>query len=120
MDAKISICGESCASEASQRRSPCAHAARKQPFACSPEASGVRRRTSLGVPTLWSSLNSLYRSHIGFRSATSGRVGEKTKAERRIVLERALRDLVKSGMKLRRIGNLKEKHVRRVLDIWRF
>jgi integrase len=46
-------------------------------------------------------------------------VGEKTKVERRIVLERALRDLVKSGMKLRRIENMKEKHVRRILDSWR-
>ena len=57
--------------------------------------------------------------NLGFRSVVAGRVGEKTKAERRAVIERALRDLVESGYKLRRIRNLKEKHVHRILDLWR-
>jgi integrase len=82
-------------------------------------AGEARRSLTLAVPTLWSSLNDLYREHLGFRSVTTGRVGEKTKADRRLVLERAVRDLVHSGYKLRRIGNLKEKHVRRILDLWR-
>ncbi len=69
--------------------------------------------------TLWSSLNELYRDQLDFRSTRSGRVGEKTKVERRIVIERALRDLVESGMELRRVTNLKRKHVYRILDAWR-
>ena len=83
------------------------------------KGGGARCRGSLGVPTLWKSLNGLYRDHLGFRSSQHGRVGEKTKVERRTVLERALRDLVTSGMQLRLIRNLKAKHVLWILDAWR-
>jgi integrase len=46
-------------------------------------------------------------------------VGAKTQHERRIVLERALRDLHGSEFELRRLANLRAKHIRIILTNWR-
>lgn len=42
----------------------------------------------------------------------------KTRRERRIVIESALRDLHAAGLKLRRLKNFRAKHVRRILSLW--
>lgn len=43
----------------------------------------------------------------------------KTRRERRVVIERALRDLHAAGLELRRLKNLRAKHVRQILTDWR-
>lgn len=57
--------------------------------------------------------------HLARRALSGGEVGMKTRRERRIVIERALRDLHASGLELRRLKNLRAKHVRQILHDWR-
>ena len=74
------------------------------------------RRSSLG--DLYSDLNRVYRLYLARRTSRGGEVGMKTRRERRIVIEAALRDLHSSGLKLRRLKNLRAKHIRRILILW--
>lgn len=75
------------------------------------------RRSPLGQ--LFAELNELYRVHLARRALRGGDVGMKTRRERRVVIERALRDLHASGLELRRLKNLRAKHVRQILKDWR-
>jgi site-specific recombinase XerC len=65
-----------------------------------------------------SDLNALYRQHLFRRARRGGEVGSKTRRERRIVLERALRDLHSAGFELQRLKNLQAKHIRHVIEHW--
>lgn len=75
------------------------------------------RRSPLGQ--LFTELNGLYRQYLARRALRGGEVGIKTRRERRVVIERALRDLHASGLELRRLKNLRAKHVRQILTDWR-
>ncbi len=78
---------------------------------------GPRRRGPLGQ--LYCDLNELYREHLPRRALRGGEVGMKTRRERRVVIERALRDLHRrAGLKLHRLKNLRWKHVLRILEEW--
>jgi integrase len=68
---------------------------------------------------LYSDLNRLYRLHLARRTLRGGDVGMKTRRERRIVIESALRDLHSAGLKLRRLKNFRAKHVYHILRSWR-
>lgn len=68
---------------------------------------------------LYTELNALYRAHLSRRALRGGEVGMKTRRERRVVIERALRDLHAAGLELRRMKNLRAKHVRQILTDWR-
>lgn len=80
-------------------------------------SSGRGRRSPLGQ--LFTELNAVYRAHLAQRALRGGEVGMKTRRERRVVIERALRDLHASGLELRRLKNLRAKHVRQILTDWR-
>ncbi len=67
---------------------------------------------------LYADLNRLYRLNVARRAGRGGEVGMKTRRERRIVIESALRELHASGLKLRRLKNFRAKHVRRILRLW--
>ncbi len=67
---------------------------------------GPRRRGPLGQ--LYCDLNELYREHLPRRALRGGEVGMKTRRERRVVIDRALRDLHRrAGRKLHRLKNLR-------------
>lgn len=68
---------------------------------------------------LFTDLNAIYRRHINRRATREGEVGEKTRRERRVVIEAALRNLHRDGLKLRRLRNFRAKHVRAVIRAWR-
>lgn len=76
-------------------------------------------RSQSAYGRMLSDLNVLYRVHLNRRAARGGDVGMKTRRERRVVLERTLRDLHKSGLELRRLKNLRGKHVEQILTVWR-
>lgn len=88
-----------------------------------------RRREHHGRPSrprpqsprgqMFSDLNALYRIHLPCRASGAGQVGMKTRHERRAVIEKALRDLHEAGFELRRLKNLRAKHVRKLLERWR-
>jgi integrase len=65
-----------------------------------------------------SDLNAVYRAHMRRRAHSDAQVGAKTQRERRVVIERALRDLYASGYKLVRLKNLRGRHVRVILTQW--
>lgn len=75
------------------------------------------RKSPLGQ--LFTELNGIYRENLARRALRGGEVGIKTRRERRVVIERALRDLHASGLELRRLKNLRAKHVRQILTDWR-
>jgi integrase len=75
------------------------------------------RRSPLGH--LYADLNARYREHLACRALRGGHVGQKTRRERRVVIERALRDLHRGGVELRRLKNFRAKHVHRILNDWR-
>ena len=64
-------------------------------------------------------LNRVYRQHLTLRARDGAQVGRKTQRERRVVIERALRDLHRSGFELRRLKNLQGKHIRAIVEGWR-
>lgn len=68
---------------------------------------------------MYSDLNALYRTHMGRRALRGGEVGAKTRRERRVVIEAALRGLHEAGFKLRRLRNFREKHLDRIVSRWR-
>ena len=68
---------------------------------------------------LMSDLNKLYRENLSRRSNRGAQVGAKTQRDRRIVIERALRDLYARGLEVRRMRNIRGKHVRCVIEEWR-
>lgn len=75
-----------------------------------------RRRPGRRV---WHDLNALYRQHLNRRALRSGEVGAKTRRERRVVLERALRDLLEAGYEVQRLKNLRGRHIRAIIEQWR-
>jgi len=77
---------------------------------------GRQRRGPLG--DLFADLNELYREHLPRRALRGGEVGMKTRRERRVVLERSLRDLHRRGFKLHRLKNLRWKHVLAMIEEW--
>lgn len=78
---------------------------------------GRQRRGPLG--DLFCDLNELYRKHLPRRALRGGEVGMKTRRERRVVIERSLRDLHRRrGFKLHRLKNLRWKHVLAMLEEW--
>ena len=92
----------------------------KVPSPASEAASGRRRprgRSPLGH--LYSDFNALCRAHLGRRARRGGEVGMKTRRERLVVIERALRDLHATGLELRRLKNFRAKHVLQILTQWR-
>lgn len=82
-------------------------------------ARGSRRVGRSPLGQLYTELNALYRVHLARRALRGGEVGMKTRRERRVVIERALRDLHASGFELRRLKNLRAKHIRQILTDWR-
>jgi Integrase len=81
------------------------------------DVRGTRRRSPLGH--LYTDLNAVYSENLPCRALRGGHVGAKTRRERRVVMERALRDLHRGGFRLRRLHNLRGKHVRQILSTWR-
>lgn len=81
-------------------------------------AKPKRRLPYSPLGQLYSELNQLYRLHLARRSLGDGEVRMKTRRERRVVLEGALRDMHRSGMKLRCLKNFRGKHVRHILSQW--
>lgn len=82
--------------------------------------SGGGRQTGRSpLGQLYRDLNDLYRNNLPRRALRGGEVGQKTRRERRIVIERALRDLHAGGLEIRRLKNFRGKHVRRILSNWR-
>jgi integrase len=78
-----------------------------------------KRRPKSPKGQLFADLNALYRRNINRRATREGDVGQKTRRERRVVIEAALRELHRRGLELRRLKNLRAKHVRVVLLSWR-
>lgn len=74
------------------------------------------RRSPLGE--LYSDLNQLYRLHLGRRALGAGEVRMKTRRERVVILESAFREMHRSGLKLQRLKNFREKHVNHILSHW--
>ena len=82
------------------------------------ERPGGRRPASSPWGILMSDLNKLYRENMSRRSNRGAQVGAKTQRDRRIVIERALRDLYARGLEVRRMRNFRGKHVRCVIEEW--
>lgn len=80
---------------------------------------GVRAVSRSAWGSLMADLNGFYRRYLKRRARNDAQVGEKTQRERRFVIERALRDLHAGGFELRRLKNLRGKHVRAILGQWR-
>lgn len=80
---------------------------------------GARARSGDAWGALRLDLNALYRMNLSRRARTDAQVGKKTQRERRYVLERALHDLHQGGLVLRRLKNLRGKHIRAILSEWR-
>ncbi|MFL6600770.1 MAG: integrase domain-containing protein [Steroidobacteraceae bacterium] len=79
----------------------------------------AHRRSQSAWGALMSDLNRHYRLHLSRRSRSAAQVGMKTQHERRIVIERALLDLHCDEYELRKLKNLRSKHVRAIIDKWR-
>lgn len=73
-------------------------------------------RSPLGE--LYADLNQLYRLHLMRRAQGEGEVRKKTRRERVVVLECALRQMHRSGLELQRLRNFREKHVNHILSHW--
>jgi len=81
-------------------------------------ARGRRSRRG-ALDGLMRDLNALYREHLQRRATRGGMVGVKTMRERRVVIEAALRGLHEDGFKLRRLHNLRARHLRAVVQAWK-
>lgn len=90
---------------------------RETPRPRPPKPCNGRHKSPRGQ--LFADLNAFHRRFINRRATRDGEVGQKTRRERRVVIEAAMRELHRHGLELRRLKNLRAKHVRAVLQCWR-
>jgi integrase len=81
--------------------------------------SALPPRSQSALGRLFCGINALYREHRALRVNGNRIVGKKTQQERRIVIDRAMRDLHALGYELQNPKNLRGVHIRVIIQEWR-